>query len=215
MATKKSNKNTHKVDYTTLFSGAVCDMFSSKSDRSLIDYNSLKLVNWGDLAFVNKRQLSFFIEYIGAFFITINLSVLSMLFLVDFGRYDSNSFIQDQIAAKPIVEDVGSSVLGVSSVDRELGVEASADDGCSFLINEVRYSSNALVDSREIENLCVSYSGKNSTALWQADMKDGENLVFRGSCISVEDFSRISSITSYIIDSSSLVSGSCVLTFSR
>ncbi len=215
MARKESNKNTQKVSFPELFQFTVIEMFSPKSDKSLIDYNSLKLINTKELAFLNKSQLRFFVEYIGAFFITINLSVLAMLFLVDFNGVKSVAPRQVAQASAPVTivaatPASASNVLGINSDSNSFGL-----DSCSFSVNDVMYSSQSEVSLRGLKTLCVNHSVKNGSVLWQVNMKDGENLVMKGDCVSFGNPSIVKSIETYIIDSSNINSASCELGFSK
>lgn len=218
MARKESNKGTRKDSFTTLFAETVSEMFSPSSDKSLIDYSSLNIINWNDFAFLNKKQIRFFVEYIGAFFIAINLSVVSLLFLVDFNQLN-NYQVNRSVSSEVLVENVQVNVLGASTVKTEgpisPSVDANAYDSCSFLVDDVRYSSNSVVSADEIGDLCVSFSSSSSSVMWQANMVGDESLVLRGDCIRVEDFSDIKDVYVYVLDSSSLVSGSCSLSFSQ
>lgn len=216
MAKKKSNKHTHEVEFSTLFRQSLSELFSSKSDKALVDYASLRIINFNDLAFLNKKQLEFFVQYIGAFFITINLSVLSLLFLVDFNQFNNYPNSSNNIAMDVSSAPVKLNVLG-ASVEANVAplVETISNDSCSFLINEVRYPSNSIASTDNVKEFCVNYSDDSAFVMWQADMRDGENLVLRGGCVSVEDFSNLQNATAYIIDSSNLVSGSCSLNFSK
>lgn len=210
MARKESNKNTQAASFPELFQFTVTEMFSPKSDKSLIDYDSLKLINLKDLALLNKSQMRFFVEYIGAFFITINLSVLAMLFLVDF---NVRAYAPVTVAAIAPVEV--SNVLGASSNVEIIKAEIVAIDSCSFSIDEVRYPSQSVVSLGKSQNLCVNHSVKNGSILWQVNMSDGENLVMKGDCVSFENPPRVRSVETYIIDSSNVKSASCELGFSK
>ena len=213
MARKESNKNTRKASFPELFQFTVIEMFSPKSDKSLIDYNSLKLINTKELAFLNKSQMRFFVEYIGAFFITINLSVLAMLFLVDFNGVKNVAPKQVAQAQAPVML-ASTNVLGRSS-DSTPALTPVAVDSCSFSLNDVMYSSQSVASLRGLKTLCVNHSVKNGSVLWQVNMKDGENLVMKGSCVSFGDPLIVKSVETYIIDSSNIKSASCELGFSK
>lgn len=213
MARKESNKNTRKVRFPELFQFTVIEMFSPKSDKSLIDYNSLKLINTKELAFLNKSQMRFFVEYIGAFFITINLSVLAMLFLVDFNGVKNVAPKQIAQAQAPVTI-ASTNVLGTSS-DSTPVLTPVAVDSCSFSLNDVMYSSQSEVSLRGLKTLCVNHSVKNGSVMWQVNMRDGENLVMKGACVSFGDPSIVKSVETYIIDSSNIKSASCELGFSK
>jgi len=201
MARKESNKNTQVVSFPELFQFTVTEMFSPKSAKSLIDYDSLKLINLKDFALLNKSQIRFFVEYIGAFFITINLSALAMLFLVDFNSVPAEI----------------PNVLGTSSNAEVIKGESVARDSCSFSINEVRYPSQSVVvvNRSNLKSLCVNHSIENGSALWQVNMNDGENLVMKGDCVNFENPSSVKSVETYIIGSSNIKSASCELGFSK
>ncbi|PIR42406.1 hypothetical protein CO058_02385 [candidate division WWE3 bacterium CG_4_9_14_0_2_um_filter_35_11] len=202
-------------------------MFSPSSDKSLIYYDSLKLVNLKDLAFVNKSQLKFFVEYIGAFFITINLSLFSLLFLVDFDKFDLAHVTSSRdVAMNTLVVPQNSNVLGVSD-NKDVVIEQAPkpetvevideipSNSCSFSADDVMYSSNSIVSVGKLQSLCVNHSVKNGSALWQINMLDGQNVVLKGNCVNIDDFSNLESVTAYVIDSSNIRSGSCDLSFSK
>ena len=204
MATKTSKEYIRQVGFNTLISRSLRELFNPHSRNSLIDYDSLKLID--------KSQMHFFVQYLGAFSMVIGLSLLSGLFIIDFKPVDNNG--QEQVASKsidvvyiePQLQD--SNVLGVSTAEISNSI-------CSFSIDSIRYSDGASFSGSTKDGLCVDYPLKNSSVIWQINTKANGHFVARGDCLEVDDYSVVSDVEALVVSEFDMVEGSCTLIFSN
>jgi len=226
MAIKTSNKHTRGVKFSALFSRAVEDLFSSKSKKSIINYDSISLLDINQLAFLNRSQFKFFIQYVGAFSITIFLFMFTGLVFIDFRSTESLK-LTDYEDISNINKQEHINVLGVydfpsapraaisANTIGSSSVVGGQDALCSFTIGDIRYSNGSIFSGSVVDGFCVDYSSEVSLAMWQINTLDGNNFVSRGRCIELDNYQNLSSINVLLTGEDTVVIGSCSLKFSK
>jgi len=227
-----SNLGTQKVSFLEILISVFYELFSPSSNRTLLNYSSLRLIDINELKLVDGKQLrlldfamlGFFIQYLGGMAITILAFALISNYISPFlneGLFPQNDnennyvFVETSQNNTPHqnVGDIGDiNFLTVSKPEKD---DAEKVVNCSFSVDNSKYADSStvinLLQEKDLK-ICVSYPDEVDAVSWYVGSNLDSN-VGTSDCLSINSLNNSKNVKVLTENSDGNVSGSCLLSF--